>query len=221
MKKRILIADNQFLSRKGLLAFLASLKLYNFQEVLSGTELLENGKNCELLIIDYSVPPFYLQQIHELKVQNPLLRILAITSTVSKAGVSEAIKSGIDSHLLKECDPDEIAEAIEKTFVGEKFFCGKILGEILNEPAPAIPPANNCTGHNITEREIEIIALIAEGFSNKQIAEILFLSTHTVNTHRKNIMNKLGINNSAGLIMFALRENLISPNKFLFSSPNS
>ena len=60
--------------------------------------------------------------------------------------------------------------------------------------------------------------LIAEGLTNIHIAESLFLSTHTINTHRKNIMNKLGVNNTAGLVLFAVRENLVSPNHFLFAS---
>ena len=68
------------------------------------------------------------------------------------------------------------------------------------------------------EREAEIISLVAEGMTNKQIAEQLFLSAHTVITHRKNIMNKLGLNNTAGLVLFAIRQNIISPNKFLFSN---
>ena len=70
----------------------------------------------------------------------------------------------------------------------------------------------------ISKRESEIIVLISEGFTNTQIAEKLFLSSHTVNTHRKNIMSKLGVKNTAGIVMYAVKMNLISPNKFLFTS---
>jgi DNA-binding NarL/FixJ family response regulator len=70
----------------------------------------------------------------------------------------------------------------------------------------------------ISEREVEIIKLISEGYINKEIAESLFISTHTVNTHRKNIMQKLGINNTAGIVLFAVKEGLVSPNEFLFST---
>jgi DNA-binding NarL/FixJ family response regulator len=69
----------------------------------------------------------------------------------------------------------------------------------------------------ISQRELEIIQLIAEGYTNTEIAEKLFLSTHTVNTHRKNIMQKLGINNTAALVMFAVKMELVHPNKFLFA----
>ena len=72
--------------------------------------------------------------------------------------------------------------------------------------------------YNISERELEIIKLIAEGYINKEIADRLFISNHTVNTHRKNIMQKLGINNTPGIVLFAVKEGLVSPNDFLFSS---
>jgi DNA-binding CsgD family transcriptional regulator len=66
---------------------------------------------------------------------------------------------------------------------------------------------------------MEIITLIAEGYTNQEIAEKLFISAHTVNTHRKNIMGKLGINNTAGIVMYAVKSNLVSPNKYLFTTP--
>ena len=69
----------------------------------------------------------------------------------------------------------------------------------------------------LSDRESEIIVLIAEGNTNAQIAEMLFLSNHTVGTHRKNIMSKLGVRNTAGIVMYAVKTNLISPNKFLFA----
>ena len=98
-----------------------------------------------------------------------------------------------------------------------RFMCGKITSAVLDEKIGNVTEYS-CEGFNISEREMEIIKLIAEGLSNKEVAEKLFLSAHTVTTHRKNIMNKLGINNTAGLVLFAVRENLVSPNHFLFSA---
>ena len=74
-----------------------------------------------------------------------------------------------------------------------------------------------CEAVVISDRENEIIKLIAEGNTNTQIADFLFLSNHTVNTHRKNIIAKLGVKNTAGIVMYAVKTNLVSPNKFLFS----
>ena len=73
----------------------------------------------------------------------------------------------------------------------------------------------------LSDRENEIIKLVAEGNTNGKIAELLFLSNHTVNTHRKNIMAKLGVKNTAGIVMYAVKMNIVSPNRFLFSPNNS
>jgi DNA-binding NarL/FixJ family response regulator len=88
----------------------------------------------------------------------------------------------------------------------------------IRDRSDTMSTALTCNGIRISARESEIISLIAEGMTNKQIAESLFLSAHTVITHRKNIMNKLGLNNTAALVLFAIKQNLISPNKFLFSN---
>jgi len=78
----------------------------------------------------------------------------------------------------------------------------------------------SCEPVSLSERELEIIKLIAEGYTNAQISVVLYISNHTVNTHRKNIMKKLGVNNTAGIVMFAVKSNLVSPNKFMFSPQN-
>ena len=78
----------------------------------------------------------------------------------------------------------------------------------------------SCEPVVISDRELEVIKLIAEGYTNVEIAEKLFLSPHTVNTHRKNIMQKLGVNNTAAIVMYAVKSQLVSPNKFLFSPVN-
>ncbi|MBL4651877.1 MAG: helix-turn-helix transcriptional regulator, partial [Flavobacteriales bacterium] len=76
---------------------------------------------------------------------------------------------------------------------------------------------SSCAPIKLSKRELEIIAMIADGMTNKDIAQKLFLSTHTVMTHRKNIMNKLGVKNTAGIVIYAVKENVISPNKYLFA----
>lgn len=107
--------------------------------------------------------------------------------------------------------------------IGNQFFCGQILETIqrANIDVEDINLENfSCEPVVLSERELEIIVKIAEGFTNGQIAELLHLSTHTVNTHRKNIMAKLGVKNTAGIVMYAVKSNLVSPNKFLFASEN-
>jgi DNA-binding NarL/FixJ family response regulator len=146
-----------------------------------------------------------------------------------------AFDDGASSYLLKECDRGEIISAIKATASRERFLCGKIADCILDnkvksplesprDPARHLEGASavaggfvSCEGAKISNREMEIIRLIAEGYSNNEIADQLCLSAHTVTTHRKNIMGKLQVNNTAGLVMYAIRNNMLDPNKYLFS----
>lgn len=221
-KIKITIADSHFLSRKGLVVLLnENADFVLLAEALSTSDLINQSKfyKPDLIIIDYTSVNYSLEGLQQIVKKYPKVKLLAITQLQSNEIISKGLKIGITSHLLKDCDQDEIIEAIYKTSKGEKFICGKIANALLNEKSTTIPEYS-CQGMNISDREMEIITLIAEGYSNKEVADKLFLSTHTVTTHRKNIMNKLGVNNTAGLVLFAVRENLVSPNHFLFSSSN-
>lgn len=221
-KIKIIIADSHFLSRKGLAILLnENVDFTLLAEALSTSDLINQSKfyKPDLIIIDYTSVNFSLDGVQQIVRKYPKAKLLAITELQSNEIILRALKSGITSHLLKDCEQDEIMEAIYQTTKGEKFMCGKIATAVLQEKSLS-NYEYSCQGMNISDREMEIITLIAEGYSNKEVADKLFLSTHTVTTHRKNIMNKLGINNTAGLVLFAVRENLVSPNHFLFSSGN-
>ncbi|MFL5762871.1 MAG: response regulator transcription factor [Bacteroidia bacterium] len=217
-KIKIIIADSHFLSRKGLAIVLQENTDFTLlSEALSTSDLVNQSKfyQPDLIIIDYTSANYSLESLSQVVKKYPNARLLAITDVQSNSNIAKAMNTGVTSHLLKDCDQDEIVEAIYKTAKGENFMCGKIASAVLESKTTA--NEYSCQGLNISEREMEIIKLIAEGYSNKEVADKLFLSTHTVTTHRKNIMNKLGVNNTAGLVLFAVRENLISPNHFLFA----
>lgn len=214
---KIIIADSHYLSRKGLSTVLsATPKFEIIAETGNVSELLTLPESCKpnVVIIDYTSTHFNIDNIEQIIHKFPASKLLAITGLHGNFSITKSLNAGVTSHLLKECEEDEIVEAIEKTAIGERFMCGTIT-ESLTEKDPEIEAKD---GTNISVREVEIITLIAEGFSNKEIASKLFLSTHTITTHRKNIMSKLGLNNTAGLVLFAVRENLVRPNHFLFSS---
>ena len=221
-KIRITIADSHFLSRKGLAVLLNENTDFTLiAEALSSSDLVSQSKfyKPDLIIIDYTSFNYSLEGLMLIVKKYPQSKLLAITDVQPNEIISKALAIGVTSHLLKDCDQDEIIEAIYKTALGEKFICGKIVSNIMEEKLENVSEYS-CEGLNISDREMEIIKLIAEGSSNKEVADKLFLSTHTVTTHRKNIMNKLGVNNTAGLVLFAVRENLVSPNHFLFSAVN-
>jgi len=229
-KIKILIADNSYLIRQGFRSIVDEVKDFALvgeadTALVLSEKLLFTQPN--VLIMDYASPYFCVDDIAVIKQQFPSVNILAITNQNSKAAISSAIRSGVVSHLLKDCGKEEIIEAIRDTAKGLQFFCGKIVDIIIKEKEASTSLSMtkssagvSCDGVKVSVREIEIIQLVADGFSNKQIADKLFLSVHTITTHRKNIMNKLGVNNTAGLLMFAIRENLIGSNKLPFASQN-
>jgi DNA-binding NarL/FixJ family response regulator len=218
-KIKIIIADSHFLSRKGLAILLEeNVDFVLLSEALSTSDLINQSKfyQPDLIVIDYTSANFSLENLPQIVKKYPNTHLLAITDLQSTISIAKALNLGVTSHLLKDCDQDEIVEAIYKTAKGDNFMCGKIASAVLIHKTSV--NEYTCEGLNISDREMEIIKLIAEGLSNKEVADKLFLSTHTVTTHRKNIMNKLGVNNTAGLVLFAVRENLVSPNHFLFAS---
>lgn len=216
----IVIATGNFLVREGLKGILRSSKGFKLAgECADGKLLFEllMETSPSVLIINYTEEGFDLAQIKKINRYFPETRILAITPLQQKQVVSQAISSGILSHLLTDCEKDEILEAILATSRGEKFFCGKILSESMREENGIPTESVSCNGTRISSREVQIIQLVAEGLTNKEIAERLCLSSHTIMTHRKNIMSKLGVNNTAGLVLFAIKNGIVTPNKYLFS----
>jgi len=222
---KVLIADKNFLSRVGLELLVGELKGFDLVPTVSGDkDALANQLNISkpnLLIADFVSLGISVNEIKSLAKKYNRTKFLVITELLSKKEFDYILDSNITSFLLKECDKSEILEAINSTIKGEKFVCGKILSFL--SAAPEIVANNSfikslsCDGIAVTEREIDIIRGIAEGLSNKLIADKLKLSTHTVNTHRKNIMNKLGVNNTAGVVMFAVKNQMLETNFNLFN----
>ena len=205
----ILIANNNEIVGEGLKTILQSKRGNRVLGIANSINHLTNQSSKyfpDLVVIDYSSKSFGVNSIKEIKKIYKDCKILAITDPLPKATVYKALKNGVDSYLLSDCEKPEIMDAIADTLEGKQFYCGMVI-DILAESNSA--EANGCSGISLSEREIEIIRLISNEKTNKEIADELFLSPHTVNTHRKNIMNKLGIKNTAGIVIYAFRENII------------
>ncbi|HWY35297.1 MAG TPA: response regulator transcription factor [Nitrosopumilaceae archaeon] len=221
---KLLIADSSVLVRTGFRALLEDVKDFNFiaeSDTADDLKLKIKKYKPQVLIIDFNSILFPISELKTIRKQDKELKILAITQLLGKAEMKFALENGVTSYLLKDCDKEEIKEAVYKTRDGERFLCGKVAEVLMADPEVSVTPAYlktiSCAGFGVTEREIDIVKLIAEGYSNKQIADKLCLSTHTVNTHRKNIMSKLGVNNTAGIVLYAVKNHLLEPNTFLFS----
>ncbi len=213
----VLIADKNYLSRLGLFTLLQSS--LNFEVDYTEDDNFENlvalikQNKPKILVLDFQSLGFSSSQISSITKTFKRLQILAITDYLSKSDMQSALDSGVRSYLLKECDKEEIIEALHATYNNERFLCGKVAYYLASQETDEVCKTQlvnvSCAGLGVTDREIDIIRLISEGLSNKLIADKLELSTHTVNTHRKNIMTKLNLPNTAGIVMFAVKNNLL------------
>lgn len=223
---QVVIADSSDLMRLGIRSLLNTEEdMSVVGEANDEAELKALLANFEIqvIIIDYTAAGFDVNSIAIVSNEFPKSKILAITPEQRAATLVEALRAGASSYVKKDCSFPEILEAVRVTGNGNRFFCGQILEtiQLANLNIDDIDLGTfNCDPVVISKRESEIIILIAEGFTNQEIADQLFLSSHTVNTHRKNIMSKLGVKNTAGIVMYAVKTNLISPNKFLFTAEN-
>jgi DNA-binding NarL/FixJ family response regulator len=224
---KVILADSNELIRVGLRTVLNSQSGVEIVgEVTDNDELLDLIKNfgTDVVLIDYTSTGFSIDIIPKIISAFPETKIVAITPDQSAQTLVHALRGGVKSYVKKDCEVAEIIDAVRETGKGNKFFCGQIL-ETIQKASINVEDLDldsfTCEPVLLSERENEIITFIAEGLTNVQIAEILFLSNHTINTHRKNIMNKLGVKNTAGIVMYAVKTNLVSPNKFLFASDSN
>jgi DNA-binding NarL/FixJ family response regulator len=224
---KLILADSNEIMRIGLRTLLQTVgNLQIVGEARSSEELIELVKSFDvnLVLLDYTAKGFSIDVIPQALQQQNDLNIIAITPEQSAPTLVHALRSGVKSYVKKDCDTQEIIDSVKETGKGNKFFCGQIL-ETIRDASINLDDididALSCEPVSLSERENEIIILIAEGLTNQQIADQLFLSNHTINTHRKNIMSKLGVKNTAGIVMYAVKTNLVSPNKFLFAGDSN
>ncbi len=215
---KIIVAGSNYLFSKGMESHIKESPLFELTAMVADEfELIDKISNTEADVVAIDLSSIEWTQALHTKVMKygPSLKILAFNTVQQKKEVSATLGSGVTSYLLSCCDEVEITEALLKTAKGERFLCGKVVEMLLTKNPSAheeCPLFSVCGGVNISEREIEIIRCVSEGLSNQEIADKLFLSIHTVNTHRKNIMSKLGITNTASLVMYAVRNQLIAAN---------
>ena len=224
MTKQILIADSSELVRRGLKAILKTSPIdCDLVDIDSKSTLINSLKknSNSILVIDYTSSGFSLDDIVRIKSKYKNLFIVAITPYINANTIVKAIRAGVESHIKKECSANEIIESIQETIKGNKFYCSDIVLQMKNESVDINNVEFNSLSYDeatLTERELQIIQFIAEGYTNSQIAAVLYISNHTVNTHRKNIMKKLNVNNTVGIVMYAVKTELVSPNQFSFNS---
>lgn len=209
---KIVLADAQYLVRIGLRSLLSATKDFKIVgEAVNTEELLKLSEEMhpDVVIFDYNSSNNFVQEdMIQVRKVSPSTRFLVISADESKSTIYKAIELGAVSFLTKECDKDEIIGAVYATAKNEKFLCHKVIDIIIENHMHV--DEDNCKAFNLSLRETEIIKLTAKGWTAKTIAGHLFLSTHTVYTHKKNIMKKLKINSSSEMIVYAIQNGLIT-----------
>ena len=212
-KKRIILADDHEIFLESLSAMLTSEEnLEILKKVSNGKELVNAVKESppDLCIVDMDMPEMNGMQASELLLKLYAdLKILILTMHKEKSLIKKMMSLGIRGYLLKTCDKEEFIFAINHILKGKNHFSEEVIEMIVNEDRVETKQSPDLTKlAALSDRENEIIGLLCNGLSNKQIAEKISISPKTVDNHRTNIMRKLEVNNIVGLIRFAIKHGL-------------
>jgi DNA-binding NarL/FixJ family response regulator len=212
----IIIADNQALTRAGIMKVLT--EYFNGQvkfEVVSNKDdllaILQKG-NAQSLIIDYELFDFKeIAELSEIKKMAPSMGILVVTDNQTPDDIMRVLNCGINNYILKTCEPAELMDAFNATQGSRKYFSSEILDVLLVRKTVTRQATETI---HLTLSETDIVRLIAQGLTTKEIAMQKHLSFHTIITHRKNIFRKLGISNTSELLMYAMRTGIIDSTEY-------
>ncbi|MCO5052054.1 MAG: response regulator transcription factor [Verrucomicrobiae bacterium] len=211
-KIKILVVDDHPVVRKGLMSCLANkehLKIVG--EASNGPDAIQLTKeqSPDVVLMDVSMPGMDGQAVTEaLRKETPQVKVLILSMQSAREPVLRLIRAGARGYVLKDAPPEELTSAIEAVFAGEAYFSKPVaqiaLNQYISDADDTKPVAK------LSEREREVLALIAEGKSNKEIAVDLGIGVRTTETHRERIMRKLDIHSVAGLTKFAIANGISS-----------
>lgn len=200
------IYDPQFLTQEGL------KKLLEQHQSVNGTHLLNTEQNLEdqvyrllpnILVMEYKGPQnIQPDTLERIKVKLPTLKTLIISEDDDPIVIRQFINSGAVGFLTKQCSNQEVKAAITSISAGGKFYCDSVIKIITNNDLP--------NPMELSDREMQVIRYVGKGFSSDKIADELNVSIHTVNSHRKNVLKKLGLKSPTELIVYAVKQGWVS-----------
>ena len=213
---RILLADDHEVVRKGLRALLETHAGYEVVgEAVDGREAIEMAARLrpEVAILDVSMPDISgLEATRQIVDENPQVKVLILTIHDSQYMASEALRAGARGYVLKSDAGLDLLQALESLGQNKPFFTPKVAELVLEGFKKAQEATDEeAVSPRLTSRETEIIQLLAEGKTSKEVANTLDISLKTVETHRAHIMTKLGVHSVAGLVRYAIREKIVEP----------
>jgi DNA-binding NarL/FixJ family response regulator len=204
----ILIIDDHRLFAEGLRSLLVSWGYTTVDVLTADSDLLKMIRhyNPALMLVDITMNDIDgIALSAEVKKVYPAIKILIISMHARRIFIEKALQAGVDGYIIKNASDEELRSAVTGLLKGGRFFSSQIKEVLVNDPSPATA-VNEVI---LTRREKDILRLIAEGYSTKEIADRLFLSINTVETHRKNMLFKSGLRNMAHLIKWAIENGQI------------
>ncbi|MBI3482490.1 MAG: response regulator transcription factor [Bacteroidetes bacterium] len=217
-KIKIVLVDDHNLVRDGIAGMLKQVD--NFQIVgslESGEQLVSDLKNLnpDVIIMDIVMKGMTgIETTRWIKERASKIKVILLSTEIKKDFVARGIQAGIDGYLPKDIEKDILIEAINRVYAGEKYFNEAITTLVFEDYYNKEKVARQTKQHllftDLTEREIQVLNLIASGKSNKEVADELFISTKTVDTHKSHILDKLGLKNTAELVKYAIKNGLIA-----------
>lgn len=218
MTKRVLIVDDHRLVRTGLRMIVEQMDTYEVvAEAADGREAVSLARKLmpDVVLIDLGMPVLNgLEAIPLIRRHVPAARVLVLSMHTTEQHVAAALRAGAVGYVVKDAAVDELADALAAAIDGGFFVSRQVAGHVLK--AFVAPPEASGIDQGIgclTQRQREVLQLIAEGYSTRDIARTLFISVKTVETHRAEIMRRLDIHDVAGLTRFAIRAGLVSPDR--------
>lgn len=209
---KVLIADDHAIVRAGLRALITSERDFDLiGEASGGVEAIEKVTRLapDVLVLDISMPDLDgIEVIKALKAAGSTCAILVLTLHEDDALLREAIRLQAAGYILKHAAESELISAIRSVYRGDLYIHPKMIRGLLQQPAPAFN-SNQSPQESLTEREKEVLKLIVQGYTNKQMAVELGISIRTIEGHRANLTDKLGIRSRVDLMRYARLHHLI------------
>jgi len=214
MKKwTVLLADDHVLVRTGLRHLINTfVKFEVIGEASDGLEVIRQSKTLhpDIVLLDLAMPKMRgLEAIHEIKRQSPTSKVLVLSMYDREEYVRQSIRSGADGYLLKESAAEELQSALLHVLEERMYLSPAISKSIVSEWLLVTDREAAIDKSELTERERSILKLLAEGYGNKEVADLLHISVKTVETHRAHIMSKSESHNLAELVRYAIKKGLV------------
>jgi two-component system response regulator NreC len=216
-KIKVLVADDHTILRQGIKALLDNQESIEvIGEAKDGREALAIIEETlpDVILMDIAMPGLNgLEATRRIKKKFPRMKVLVLTMYTNEEYIFQILNAGANGYLVKETAFQDLISAIKAVYKNEAFMSPSISKKVINSYIKKAQDDEEQTCEILTTREREILQLIAEGNSSKKIAELLFISPKTVETHRTHIMDKLNIHNRTGLIKYAIRKGMVDVDK--------